>query len=84
MAKPCDTSPEAESVLIEVDRRMTPGQKWLLLGQMYADARALHADGVRFRFPGATPDDIRVDWLRTQLGLDIADLLTHARQESGA
>jgi hypothetical protein len=83
MTTPCDTSPEAERVLIEVYRRMTPGEKWLLLGQMYADARALHAAGVRHRCPGATPDDILADWLRTQLGLDI-DELRWARQESGS
>jgi hypothetical protein len=64
-----DTSPEAERVLIEVYRRMSPGKKWLLLGETYATAKALHAGGVRQRHPAATPQDIHADWLHVQLGL---------------
>jgi hypothetical protein len=63
-----DTSPEAERVLIEVYRRMSPGRKWLLMGQAYWDARLLHAAGVRLRNPAATPRDVLVDWLTNQLG----------------
>jgi hypothetical protein len=69
MATPRDTSPEAERVLIEAYRRMSPGKKWLLLGEAYAAAKALHAAGVRHRCPTATPQEIHADWLHVQLGM---------------
>jgi hypothetical protein len=68
MSEPNDTSPEATQVLLQVYRAMSPGRKWLLLGEMYQDARVLHAVGVRLRNPAATPREIRADWLRVQLG----------------
>jgi hypothetical protein len=63
-----DTSPEAERILIEAYRQMSPGRKWLRLGELYRDARLLHAAGVRRRNPAATPRDILVDWLEIHLG----------------
>jgi hypothetical protein len=71
MAEMSDTSPEAERVLVEVYRRMTPAQKWLLLGRMYDDARALHAAGMRFRDPVITPREITAAWIRTNLGVEL-------------
>lgn len=59
-----DTSPEAQRVLIEVYRRMPPWRKWRQIGEMYADARVLHAAGVRHRQPGATARDVLADWFR--------------------
>jgi hypothetical protein len=67
MSRLSDTSPEAEAVLLAVYRRMTPAQKWLQLGQMYADARALHAAGVRLRNPSATPRQIHEAWFEINL-----------------
>lgn len=69
MAGLSDTSPEAERVWREAYRRMSAGRKWLLLGQMYQDGRALHAAGVRLRNPSATPWDIHEHWLTVALGL---------------
>jgi hypothetical protein len=63
-----DTSPEAERVLIDVYRKMPIGKKWLILGEAYQDARALHAAGVRLRQPGATEREIQEAWLTTNLG----------------
>jgi len=68
MAGISDTSPEAARVLREVYRRMPPAKKWLLLGEMYQDGRALHAAGVRLRHPGATPADVRRHWLAVTVG----------------
>src|SRR5438552_3707650 len=62
-----DTLPEAARILVEVYRKMSPGRKWLLLGEAYHDARALHAAGVLLRNPAATDRDIRSDWLAVQL-----------------
>jgi hypothetical protein len=73
MKRLSDTSPEAERVRTEVFRRITPGQKWLQLGQNYRDARMLHAAGVRLRQPGATPRQIHEDWMRLHLGFTLAD-----------
>jgi hypothetical protein len=67
-----DTSAEAERVLTEVYRRMSPGEKWLRLGEMYRDARALHAAGVRLRNPSATARDIHEAWLTGPLGLRLS------------
>jgi hypothetical protein len=68
MAGLSDTSPEADQVLTEAYRRMSPGQKWLQLGRMYQDARALHAAGVRLRSPDAGPREVQEAWLRFNLG----------------
>jgi hypothetical protein len=66
-----DTSPEAERVLTEVYRRMSPGQKWLRLGEMYREARLLHAAGLRLRNPAVTARDIVEDWMAVQFGIKL-------------
>src|SRR3954447_20474568 len=71
MTRLSDTSAEAERVLTAVYRRMSPGEKWLRLGQTYQDARILHAAGVRLRNPAATPREIHDAWLRVQLGVNV-------------
>jgi hypothetical protein len=69
MAYLSDTSPEAERVLIEVHRRMSPAEKWRRLGQLYQDARTLHAAGLRLRDPAITPREVTAAWIRTQHGM---------------
>ncbi|MBY0523669.1 MAG: hypothetical protein K2R98_09725 [Gemmataceae bacterium] len=73
MQKLSDTSPEAEQVLAAVYRRMPPGQKWLRLGEMYRDARVLHAAGMRLRNPQATHREIHEDWMRTHVGFTLTE-----------
>jgi hypothetical protein len=51
---------------------MSPGQKALLLDQMYRDSRALHAAGVLLREPGATPRDVLADWIARNLGIALS------------
>ena len=63
-----DTSPEAERILSEIYRRMTPGKKWLLAGEAYRTSRVLHAAGVCLRNPEATPRQILEDWIHRVLG----------------
>jgi hypothetical protein len=70
-----DTSPEAERVLIGVYRKMSPGQKWLRLGETFRAARILHAAGVRLRHPGATPTEIHRDWMKRHFNLPESVLL---------
>jgi hypothetical protein len=68
MTRISDTSPEAERVLLSVYRRMPMGDKWRHLGEMYQDARFLHAAGVRLRNPTATQEQIHQAWLQINLG----------------
>jgi hypothetical protein len=58
-----DTTPEAARVFIDVYRRMSPGQKWAVLKEAYAGARALHAAGVRLRNPAATAREVHASWM---------------------
>ena len=37
MSVPNDTSPEAGRVQVEIFRKMTPDQKWRLLGKLYRE-----------------------------------------------
>jgi hypothetical protein len=64
-----DTPPEIERMLLEINRQMPLGRRWLVLGDMLHTVRVLHAAGARYRNPSATRRDILEDWLRTQLGL---------------
>src|SRR3989442_1745477 len=76
-----DTSPEAERVLLEVYRKMPVGQKWLQLGEMYQDARLLHAVGMRLREPGATRKDIHKAWMIVNLGFMRTEMIREPASE---
>ncbi len=67
MPLPSDISPEADRVWTEVHRQMSPGRKWLLLGDAFRTARLLHAAGFRQRHPTATAAEVDRDWLAVQL-----------------
>jgi hypothetical protein len=69
MTKLSDTSLEAERALCEVLRNMPFERKWRQMGAIYHTGRLLHATGVRFRRPDATPEDILADWVK-QSGLE--------------
>lgn len=68
MTRLSDTTPEAERVLAEAFRAMSPGRKWGILAREYRCARSLHEAGYRRRNPGATDLDIRRDWVRMMVG----------------
>jgi hypothetical protein len=68
MATLSDTSPEAERVWINVWRAMSLARKWLILGEAFRMAKALHEAGCRRRRPGATSADVHADWLAVQYG----------------
>jgi hypothetical protein len=55
-----DTHPEAEKVLIEGYRRMTPAQKLQCLQQMVQRAEALQVAAIRRRYPHATEREVRL------------------------
>ena len=70
-----DTTLEAKRILVDVFRRMSPGEKWLRLDDLYRDARAMHAAGVRLRNPLATLRDIHEAWLIDNLGFTHTELI---------
>jgi hypothetical protein len=80
MARPNDTSPEAEQVLREVYRRMPFAHKLRLMGEMYHTAKLLHAAGFRQRNPGATDEAIHDDWMVRMLGEALAREVKEARR----
>ena len=63
-----DTSPDAERVLYEAYRRMSPARKWKNMSDDYRMARDLHAIGMRFRTPGVSVAEIQASWLEHTLG----------------
>lgn len=81
MKRLTDTSPEAERVLIDAYRKMPIAQKWLILGEIYRDARALHAAGVRFRSPEATAYEIRQAWVTTCLDCPAVETIKEVAME---
>jgi hypothetical protein len=67
-----DTSADAERVLINVYRRMSPADKLQRLSELRRLAKRLHATGVLLRKPAATPLEIQDDWLVITLGHELA------------
>src|SRR5437660_1215391 len=72
MSKLTDTSPEAEKVLREAQRRMPFARRWRQMGEMYRQGRILHAMGYRDRHSGATAEEIASDWREHTLGQGLA------------
>ncbi len=83
MEKITDTSPEAERVLIEACRNMTPARKWRQMGEIYQRARALHAAGVKLRNPQASAQDILEAWMVANLGESLSCVVREARNGAG-
>jgi hypothetical protein len=64
-----DTPPEIERMILDINRKMPLGRKWLILGEMLRTMHILHGAGVSQRIRAATRRDILEDWFRVQLGL---------------
>lgn len=63
-----DTSPEAERVMTEAFRAMSPARKWEILVHAYRNAFGFHQAGMRMRDPLATPRDVLASWRGVTLG----------------
>jgi hypothetical protein len=63
-----DTTPEAQRVLDECLRRMTPERKWRIMADAYRMTRALHEAGFRMRNHAATRRMVQADWRKSMLG----------------
>jgi len=78
MSRMTDTSPNADRVLTEAYRRMSPGEKWLRMGETYCLARKLHAARFRRICPGATHREVLEDYMYLSLGAELVQPLTDA------
>lgn len=63
-----DTSSEAEKILLEMLRNMTPQQKGHLIFSTLEMGRDLWMAGLRYRFPEATDEQIRLLYAKERLG----------------
>jgi hypothetical protein len=69
--RPSDTSPEAWKVYLEIQRRLTPGEK-LSRALMLSDSVVSAATaGLRRRFPNASEHEIFLRSARQRLGPDL-------------
>ena len=67
-----DTSPDAERVLFDLARNAPAWRKVELMGQMYHAVRDLAFSGLRQRYPGASPGELRRRLADTLLGPELA------------
>ena len=63
-----DTSPESEKVLIDILRSMSPAKKGDLIFSALKMGRDLAIAGLRYRFPDATDEQIRLLYAKERLG----------------
>ncbi len=70
-----DTSAEAQLVIDEIYRQMTPQRKSEIMNEMIEDVRELARSGIRNRHPEYSPDDVEIAMFRLWVGDDrLADL----------
>jgi hypothetical protein len=67
-----DTSPGAESVLVDLWRRASPARKIEMILSANRTARALAMTGLRERFPGECPARLQRRLADVWLGPDLA------------
>ncbi len=63
-----DTSPEAEKVLIEILRNMSPAKKGDLVFDVLKMGRDIAIAGLRYRFPNSADEQIRLLYAEQHLG----------------
>jgi hypothetical protein len=68
---PEDTSPEAWKVLLELERRMTPGQKLASVLEHSRFVRSLVLAGLRRRYPEESEHQIFLRFARQTLGPEL-------------
>ena len=69
--RPADTSPEAWKLLLELEQRMTPGQKLARVFEHSEFAKSLVKAGIRRRHPSATEEEVFLRYARQILGNDL-------------
>ncbi|MFH1716945.1 MAG: hypothetical protein ABIF19_06310, partial [Planctomycetota bacterium] len=71
MTSKSDTSPEAQQVLIDLYRKMPPGEKFRRVFDAYETGKLLAMAGLRQRYPGASEKKIWYLWAKQHLGDDL-------------
>ncbi len=66
--RPLDTSPEAWAVFLDIQKRMTPGEKIARVFELSARVKAMAEAGLRQRYPEASDEEIRMRAIRQRLG----------------
>jgi len=69
--RPADTTPEAWEVFLDIQRRMTPGQKLVRVFEHSAFVRSLIFAGIRRRRPDASEREIFLQFAHQTLGDDL-------------
>ena len=69
--RPADTSPEAWQVFLDIQRRMSPGEKLARVFEHSAFVRSLVMAGIRRRHPNASDREVFLLFARQTLGDDL-------------
>ncbi len=65
---PNDTSPDAEAVMTELYRRLSPGEKLLRVFEAYQTGKSLTLAGLAMRHPQVSTEQLEMLWKRQHLG----------------
>lgn len=68
-----DTTPEAQALLVERWRRMSPAQKAEVVQSLTRDCTALATAGIRASRPGASAGEVRLELARRRFGPEVAE-----------
>ncbi len=79
--RPADTSPEAQRIMDEHYRRMTPAEKMAQVQDAWRSARILALAGLRLDFPDATEQELEDRWAERRLGTRLFKLADARRRE---
>ena len=79
MARPLDTSVDADRRLAEAIRALTPVERLRLADVMSVEVRALAEAGIRRRMPNVTPTEVEIELAEIILGHDLAAAARLAR-----
>ncbi len=71
-ARLSDTHPKAETVQLEILRAMPPWRKFQLASELTMTVRQLALEGLRERYPGAGPEELRRRLATLLLGPELA------------
>jgi hypothetical protein len=78
-----DTSPEAQRVLYDLYRRMSPARKFEIICDTYEMGKQLALAGLRMRYPDASGEKIWHLWARQHLGDELYERVYGKRNGLG-
>jgi hypothetical protein len=78
--RPIDSSPEAWADFLDIQRRMTPGEKIARVFELSARVKAMAEAVLRQRYPGASDEEIRMRGIRLRLAMSCSQKSTEKRR----